>query len=830
MRNNVNLQKQIKLFFIITALGFVLPSTILAQPALPPLPPPTLNLFRFDTTNWLAGRGVAPLTNFGLTLITSFDTNAVKFSNGVARLEYPALATNGFTNITVDSGCLHFWFKPGFGSTNAGGAGLGSFGRLIELGEWTSNASIGWFSLYLDPHGTYLYFSGQTNGNGADYIAAPISWASNTWHYIGLNYTRTNTQLYLDGAFVVTNGPGVTCYPGPTIRTNSFRIGSDKYGTNIAKGIFENLRTYSGPFSVEYFNSFYAAGLAKMDIIGYGQNNSMMYGGGDDGGGGLLDGAEDGGGDLAEDGLRLVSPVISGTNMIVSITGAKTNELYDLYFSTNLINWRLLSRSQPMQTNFYMTQWPSPAGFFQLGTQLDSDGDSIPDAFELLITMTDPAIANTAASLGANSNLVVDVPSVLRVDQIIDNLTVDDLWDPCSTNAVFDPGHDRIRKSWKYGIGGTNIEYGYSEDCNPTNSIVSFSTNTWNPGSYTPRILNWHKIDNADTNNQTDYQRIASTTTQLLTGGPSLSNERRPYVITAGATEVVPTFASDGDYSGAGTNVAPTAIKILGLSLDSNGMLVAALDDNKVYDVTPSVTGLTNYTYSVNAQKVSITLYLSTSGTVTARETTNSNGQVVGYDASTRDGLTNFLKTATLGPGGLGPDVWFNFEETYANVPTGGVYASGWQFHRDVQDAVFVWNPSDPLNVSIAEGTTTNFTTATPGTGAGNDDNGSAEDANPDANGLIINCDAPMTGSYPSSDHSYPPGTVIARRFYAREWVTWYGARVSQILRWKCFTTLRRKSDYSWERKGSNAISAVSPGDSERPSFTPTEGQQVHDE
>lgn len=811
-------------FIVFTLIALAIARYVSAQPALPPPPPPTLNAFWFDTTNWVAGRGVQPITNTALTLVTSFDSNAVKFASAPARLEYPCLATNGFTNITVNRGCLHFWFKPGFGSTNAGGQGLGAFGRLIELGEWTANASIGFFSLYLDPPGTHIYFSTQTNGNGGDYITAPIAWASNTWHYIGLNYTATNTQLYLDGAFV-TNGPGVTYYPGPEIRTNSFRIGSDKYGTNVAKGIFENLRTYSGPFSVEYFDSFYESGLAKMDNNGYGQNNSAMYGGGGDDGGWQLDGAEDGGGDLGVDGLYLLPPVISGTNMIISIAGADTNELYDLYFSTNLINWSWLSRSQPMQTNFYLTQWPTPAGFFQLGTLLDSDGDSIPDAFEVLITMTDPAVVNTAASLGVYSNLLITLPTQIRITQITDRLILDDLWGPCDDGVWYDPIHERYFFNWNVALGGTNNYQGWGYSCDGMSDWSVVTTNSFPPSDRYPLRLDWHGFDTNGSNMITEGTRFASTSIELDTGGLFLSSTTWPWLLSVSAISQVASFSTDGWYAGAGTNILPTDIRICSGEVNQYGEIAFGFRDNSVNDITPSVVNQSNFTFVVSAQKVKVGLDFHSAGALASREITNLSGQLIGYAASNYDLVTNLTGTTSLGAGNPPhSNLWFNFQDTRAIVPTNLPFRSGWAWHRDVSAEVFLWRPAAPsvLNTNRAKV----FSSATPGGPGGNDDGGVAPDNIPDANGLIVTADGPGMGEV-TLTNVFLPGSVSAMRFYAREWVTWSGVQACDIIRWRSFVTLRRKSNWSWERKGPNFIEITPSSDPEVPTFTAADATNI---
>src|SRR5207249_4847465 len=101
------------------------------------------------------------------------------------------------------------------------------------------------------------YFSAQTNnGSGATYLSVPVAWTTNRWHLIALNYTATNSALYLDGV-LATNGSGVAYRPGPDALTNGFYIGSDSNGVAQARGAFDDLSTYDHPLSADTIsNSF----------------------------------------------------------------------------------------------------------------------------------------------------------------------------------------------------------------------------------------------------------------------------------------------------------------------------------------------------------------------------------------------------------------------------------------------------------------------------------------------------------------------------------------------------------------------------------------------
>ena len=69
-----------------------------------------------------------------------------------------------------------------------------------------------------------------------------------------------------------------------------------------------------------------------------------------------------------------------------------TNGVYDLFATTNLVPsaWRWVLRCAPGQTNLPVTNLTSAINFFILGLTNDTDGGGLSDAYEKLVTQTDP--------------------------------------------------------------------------------------------------------------------------------------------------------------------------------------------------------------------------------------------------------------------------------------------------------------------------------------------------------------------------------------------------------------------------------------------------------
>ncbi|MGO9585988.1 MAG: LamG-like jellyroll fold domain-containing protein [Limisphaerales bacterium] len=185
-----------------------------------------------DTTNWTSGLGYAPVSFTNITGLSWFGdgTSLGLNTNTPAWLQYNVIENDGITNLTVDVGSVAFWFAPAWAGTNEGGTGPGLWGRLIEVGGYTDDASFGWWSLYVDDVGANLYFTVQPgDGSTTTYLTAPIAWTTNYWHFITLTYCATNMALYLDGA-LATNGPGITAWPDSSVLAGGFYIGSDSNG------------------------------------------------------------------------------------------------------------------------------------------------------------------------------------------------------------------------------------------------------------------------------------------------------------------------------------------------------------------------------------------------------------------------------------------------------------------------------------------------------------------------------------------------------------------------------------------------------------------------
>ena len=368
-----------------------------------------------DNTNWTSDLGYQPITFTNLNFAELGNGRSLVVDTNVpAWLQYNVIENDGTTNLTVDQGSLTFWFAPDWSSVSEGGTGPGEWGRLIEVGGYTPDASFGWWSLYVDDVGANLYFTVQPgDGSTTTYLTAPIAWTTNYWHFIALTYSATNTALYLDGA-LATNGPGISNWPDSSVLAGGFYIGSDSNGVIQAQGAFDDFYTYNVPLDTntvyQMFNSLFpdyflnpCNDMMMANIISAPSSPST----------GPTPNVITGQGNLQSLGTSSIQISSANANVVwitnitataagdgtmnvtFTIEGGQAGYYYDVFATsalqapiTNAI-WAWQGQGQQWQI-YSLTNMPSTAVFLILGTPQDTDGDGLTDAYELLASHTDP--------------------------------------------------------------------------------------------------------------------------------------------------------------------------------------------------------------------------------------------------------------------------------------------------------------------------------------------------------------------------------------------------------------------------------------------------------
>jgi len=383
-----------------------------------------------DPTNWTSDLGYQPIsfTNLNFSNLGN-GRSLVVDTNVPAWLQYNVYEADGTTNLTVNVGSVTFWFGPDWSSVNDtnGGFGPQEFGRLLEVGGYTPDSSYGWWSIYVDDGGTNLYFSAQTNdSSGNAYtISAPIDWTTNYFHFVALTYSSTNVSLYLDGQLATNDPGGLSVWPGNDVLANGFYIGSDSNGVLQAHGLFNTVATYNYPldsndvqqiFTWEYGSYLISPwNIPYMNALNSAPSSPSTNGPDADviTGSGYLQWVTN----TANCVYGTNAYQVWITNVVATATGSGTNNMvlkfsiqggadgvpYDVFansvlsFGTNGIPWAWMGQGYHCNT-YMLTNLPNTACFLILGTPLDSDGDGLTDAYELLVSKTDPHNYSTDGS------------------------------------------------------------------------------------------------------------------------------------------------------------------------------------------------------------------------------------------------------------------------------------------------------------------------------------------------------------------------------------------------------------------------------------------------
>jgi hypothetical protein len=401
---------------------------------------------------WLSDFGYDPISFTNLNTTLGDGTALLLDTNTTALLQYNVYESDGTTNLTVNQGSVVMWFAPSWASTNAGAVGPGAWGQLIDAGEWTSDASYGWWSLNVDPTGTNLWFSAQNAGAQTNYLCAPISWSADDWHFIALTYSASNTAVYVDGK-LATNGVGMSIWPSSTVLSNGFNIGSDTNGYTQAHGIFDDVATYSIPLDATTVSNIFISEATAFTIDPFTTfKNNIVSGNAQPSSSPMVYEAITGIGSLQNIGSAsscFSSTNVWITNVVATLTGGGTNATmnlmftieggsngvpYDVFansaltFGTNSMPWSWMG--QGYQCNVYMlTNLPPTTCFLILGTPQDSDGDGLTDAYEKLVSHTNPLVADTDGDglsdawevlLGTNPNFGDNATTASRLNYTYD--------------------------------------------------------------------------------------------------------------------------------------------------------------------------------------------------------------------------------------------------------------------------------------------------------------------------------------------------------------------------------------------------------------------------
>jgi hypothetical protein len=368
----------------------------------------------------------AQVTVGNYTLVESWSGYALQRSGDSVTPFYVPAVDSVQTNINCSQGTFRFWFKPYWSSvTQTNGAGPGDVATLLELDAIGKGESANLWTLAISSDGNTLSLIAQSDDKPALLLQTEIIWQANQSHLITLDYSTKETALFVDGQ-LVAQGAGTVAVPP---QLDALFVGSSLAGKSVAGGDFDELCCFGQPPMARFYHPltdadllFYYNVFAPQAALGpvsaeeiaarekrmaemKAQRAAALSALSLDGGG-MEAMASRGTYGALSDCVTNVPVYMTnvwagfetdGTMTVTfDIVGGTNGLIYDVFGTTNMaassitnMPWVWVTNS-PTCSTVVLTNQPNVQTFYILGTPLDSDGDGLTDAYELLISHTDP--------------------------------------------------------------------------------------------------------------------------------------------------------------------------------------------------------------------------------------------------------------------------------------------------------------------------------------------------------------------------------------------------------------------------------------------------------
>ena len=400
---------------MLVLMAYCLPTFARPRDPWPPLPEFSQVLFHesFDELySFRMTNALWTVPNYG-TLVESWSGYALERVGEVPPYVVSGLDSAGHTNLTAE-GALRLWVKP-YWSSAPDGKGPGTEARLVEMQAVAGKKLVPVWWLEVNAAGDQVSLIAQSDAGPVTLLRADIDWPAGSWHQVGLNYGR-QTALAVDGK-IVAEGAGTVALPP---QAAALVWGSSGTGTAAFGGEVEEVYTFARPLEVAFhyvtlkdqaaLGPILAAedqALAELRAQHKAEREAREKAGGDPPPMLRLVGST---ADCLTNVPVAITNVVAafatnaGWTVLFDIQGSwdgTTTALYDVFTASSLMGdsitnstWTWLECGPSCSTYQYTNQ-PDAMSLYVLGTPLDSDSDGLTDAYEKLVSKTNPALWDT---------------------------------------------------------------------------------------------------------------------------------------------------------------------------------------------------------------------------------------------------------------------------------------------------------------------------------------------------------------------------------------------------------------------------------------------------
>ena len=411
---------------------------------MPPLPEQTLLHASFDDGTFANGL----LHEEGIRLVEGWSGYAAEVGPE-SYISWGVTTPSGDLAGPPGQGIIRFWYCPSTSaassSSSLASSSLASSSAgeavLVDLVVLTGRA-LPWMTLRVTPDAI-----GLTAGNNI-ILGAAKDWQPGTWHLIAISYSSQATVLYLDGK-PAASGAGVAAPRLVAGGKFGLSMGSAFDGTQQAQGDYDEMTVLP---EMDIPLASYYQWLAPIAALGpvtpaeiaaeaQAEEEAELQAQSQALASRLMSPMSPMGGplapssnDLTNGPLRIASIAWAATNgtgfsnmVTMQLACSNYTQQFDVFRTRALANnpltncyWAWVARDFPGNT-ITLTNEPFPTAFYLAAYTNDSDGDGLSDAYEVLVSRSNPGVPPSVSLTSPTNGATFASPATITLSATVSN-------------------------------------------------------------------------------------------------------------------------------------------------------------------------------------------------------------------------------------------------------------------------------------------------------------------------------------------------------------------------------------------------------------------------